>query len=853
MKKILIHLSFYSGLIILLLTFNSIHQPNKNYPENDEPKNESDYDYFYAQRSYPYNRIDYAAYQNSASAFRSQLNSSKVNSLAPWLYAGPNNIGGRIVDIEMHPTNQNIAYLGAASGGIFKTINGGADWLPVFDSQSAMSIGDLAISQSNPDIIFVGTGEPNGGSGSLTYDANGIYKSVDAGVSWNNVGLDSTRMTGKIVINPNNPDTVFAATMGDLYGATPNRGLYRTTDGGITWQKVLFLNDSTGAIDVVINPQNTSIVYAAMWERVRRVNHKRYSGASSGLYKSSDGGTTWTQLTNGLPAPGSDISRIGIDLCNSQPNIVYAKYVDASLTLSGIYKSTDDGASWAATDISSIPMTGGSGEYWFGKIKVDPTDPDIVYQIGFDMYKTNDGGSTWFNSFYGTHVDHHAIAIHPLNNYFVMNGCDGGLNISNDGGDTWTHHQDLPITQFYCCELDNSNPAVLFGGTQDNNCIRTLTGSLYDWDYTIGGDGFYCLIDPVVNNFQYCEYQYGNIFSSTDGGMSWNYATTGIYGQANWNCPITFDPQNTSTLFTGAQQVFRSDDHAQSWYSISPDLVTINPNGGNLLHGTISTIDVSPLNSNIIYVGTDNGKVWMTNNAGVNWTNVTGTLPQRWITHVTCDPFVTSRAYVTISGYRFHDNAKHVYMTNDNGTTWQDISGNLPDVPMNDLVADADYDSVLYAASDVGVFITTDLGANWQPLGTGMPTLVCMDLRFHHTSRTLLVATYGRGMYKYDLSLFTSLANHNEENHLNITVSQNPVNQNSVINLNVSKSSKSLLTVYDLNGKVVATKSIGNLKQGATSILWGDIVGNKTLNAGSYVLSFSDGVSSKNIKVVVVG
>lgn len=773
---------------------------NKKHPLKEEPKEEPGYDYFYAQRSYPYGKIDYAAHQTAARAFKERTAQMRASSVVAWQYAGPNNIGGRISDIEMHPTNQNIAYIAASSGGVFKTTDGGTTWVPIFDNNESMSMGDIALAASNPDIIYVGTGEANGGSGSLTYDANGVYKSTDAGATWTNVGLNTTCMTGRMAVHPTNPDIAFAATMGDLYGPTPDRGLYRTDNGGASWTKVLFLTDSTGCIDVVIDPLNPNYVFAAMFERTRRPNDKRYYGVTSGVWRSTDGGLTWNQLTSGLPPTGGLYSRIGIDLCASSPNVVYALYINDDYEFHGIYKSTNNGNTWTQVNDASLSTSQGSSGYWYGKIKVDPTDPDIVYNIGFDMYKTDDGGNSWGPSFEFVHVDQHTIAIHPLNHNFVMNGNDGGLHISYNGGDTWTHHEDLPITQFYTCEMDYNDPDVLVGGTQDNNVVRTTTGSFYDWEYLIGGDGFYSLIDPVDNTYWYGEYQYGNIFRSDDGGVNFNYIVNGLNGQGNWNCPIVFDPDDPQILYTGYQQVHKTTDRGDNWFSISPDLTTVDPTG-SLLFGTITSIDVSPINSDVIYAGTDDGKVWRTLNGGTNWINVTGTLPVRWVTRVTCDPFNVNRAYVTLSGYRYHDNMSHVYMTSNDGTTWQDIAGNLPDIPCNDVVPDQTDDSTLYLATDAGVYYTRDIGSNWDPLGTGMPVLVCTDLKIHTPSHTLLVGTYGRGMYKLDLSAALGI----EQlaiGSFELTVFPNPANEFIAIGSEFGVNKKAEITITDIKGKV---------------------------------------------------
>ncbi len=823
MKRFLLALLALSSTVLTFAWVKNYSDSRKladrHQREEGEAREEPGFDYFYAQRAYPYGRIDYAAHQRAARVYTDHMATmATAKGIAQWQPAGPNNIGGRISDIAMHPTNQNIAWLAASSGGIFKTTDGGTTWFPVFDKQPSMSMGAIAVSPSNPDILSVGTGEANGGSGSLTYEADGAYKSVDGGATWTHLGLDLTRMTGRMAVHPANPDIAFAATMGDLYGPGPDRGLYRTADGGLTWTKVLFLTDSTGCIDVVINPQNPNYVFAAMFERSRKPNNKRYFGVTSGLWRSTDGGLTWSQLTAGLPPVGGFYSRIGVDLCTTSPNVVYAQYVSDSYEFLGLYKSVNNGDTWTQTNDGALANAQGNAGYWYGRIQVDPVDPNTVYVIGFDMYKTTDGGNSWNGTFPNIHVDQHCIAIHPLNHNLVMNGNDGGLHISTNGGTTWIHHEDLPITQFYTCELNPGDPKVLVGGTQDNNTVRTTTGSFYDWEYLIGGDGFYALIDPVNDTYWYGEFQYGNIFRSDDGGQNFSYKTNGLNGSGNWNTPIVFDPSDPQTLYTGYQQVFKTTNRGDSWNAVSPPLTTVDPTG-NLLYGTITTIDVSPVNPSHIYAGTDDGKVWHTASGGGSWTDVTGTLPSRWVTRVTCDPAVLNRAYVTLSGYRFHDAMAHVYMTGNAGATWQAIDGNLPDIPCNDIIADPNADSVLYLATDAGVYHTLDLGATWSLLGTGMPVLVCTDLRLHAPTASLLVATYGRGMYKLDLSAALGIEAHGPALQ---AFSAWPVPAKDVLHVSVGmdRESHAVLTVYDVAGRKVETLYDGPVSAGQQVIDW---------------------------------
>lgn len=796
MKYVFITLCFSVLLLLILMTQQKNHFSAKSNQE--EPS-----DWFIAQRSYPYGKVDYTAYKIALQK-KSELTAvvTERDNLI-WQAEGPYNIGGRIQDVEMDPTNMQIIYAGAATGGIFKSTDQGATWTPIFDLQPSLSIGDIAIAPLDPETIYAGTGEPNCGGGSITYDGAGIFKSLDGGESWNYTGLDSSRNTGRIVVDPKNTNRVFAATMGDLFADSPHRGVYRTEDGGASWQQVLFLNDSTGAIDLAINRLHPDTIFACTWERVRRPTYEHYGGASSGIYRSYDGGNTWTELTSGLPS-GNTVGRIGIDISQSNPAVLYAIYADDVGYFNGIYKTSDNGDNWTHTNDAALSGMFASYGWWFGRIKVDPISPNIAYAIGFDEYKTENGGTTWNSSGGSMHVDHHTMYIHPLDHNLILDGNDGGVYKSTNGSSSWTHYDNIANSQFYTCELDNSNTQRLYGGLQDNNVVRTLTGGLNDWQSIIGGDGFYVLVDPVNANYVYAESQYGALNKSTNGGTFFSSATNGIgfNDRHNWNTPVAFNPKNPKSLYYGSNKLYKSINRASNWNVISPDL-TNGSGAGNITFGTITTISVSPVDTNTIYAGTDDGNVWMTSNNGVNWTNVSSTLPDRWVTRVTCDPKDELKAYVTFSGYRFNDNMVHVYMTEDGGQSWESISGNLPDIPTNDILVDTSLNNTLYIATDVGVFYSSNMGNSWNVLGTGLPTVPVTDLTFHEPTKTLLAATYGRSMYSLDLNNLPTGNPNPVTAVFSLTIFPNPVQDMLNVDFISDQSQKGMVKVMDVNGRVV--------------------------------------------------
>ena len=735
------NLSLHSRGLIPSLEMGSEEEEEKM--EAEEKPN----DWFYLQRAFPIGDIPIE--QRRASLEQAQIMREKVGdkSSIVWSQAGPTNIPGRITDLAIHPSYPNTIYAGAAAGGVFKSTDNGASWIPVFDITGTPSIGALAIDPTDPQIVYVGTGEANTSGDS--YAGTGIYKSTDGGSSWTHLGLESSYHIGRIVVNPLNPQVVYVAACGKLFGTNPERGVYKSTDGGSSWEQKLFVSDSTACIDVAINPVSPDTVYAAMWERERLAQWRKVGGLTSRIYRSTDGGDSWSQLTSGLPANSTTVGRIGISVSASSPNIVYAIYSNDPGDFMGVYKSTNYGTSWSRVNDGALSGFLGGFGWYFGNIRVDPTEPNRVFVLGVDLYRSTNGGSSWSNVGYSIHVDHHAMFISPLDHNRIYSGCDGGVNLSTNGGTAWSTCTNQPSTQFYAITLDQLNPQRLYGGTQDNGTLRTLSGAPNGWEQIFGGDGFYCIVDFTNSNVIYAEYQYGYLLKSTDLGYSWNYVMDGINYSAdrhNWCTPVAMDPMNHNILYYGSNRLYRTTSGGSSWTAVSGDL-TNGPGSGNLTYGTITTIEVAPSNHNLVYVGTDDANVWVTTNSGGNWTQINSGLPNRWVTRVTADPYSDSIAYVTLSGYRDDSPLPHIYRTSNRGSSWQSISSNLPEAPINDVLVDSINPSVLYVGSDVGVYISTDAGGSWTPLGTNLPITTVDDLALHQTSRKLVAGTHGRSMF----------------------------------------------------------------------------------------------------------
>lgn len=788
-----VFISFFFFLLLAVVPVERIQKEQNPFPS----------DWFYSQRAYPTGKINHSIYVESLKQAQALKSSSKDEAV--WEFAGPYNIGGRLTDIEFHE-NSPYVFLGAAAGGIFRISTDGSSWESIFDDALSQSIGDIAIAPSDINILYAGTGEANGGGGSQSYDGVGIYKSTDGGDSWDHIGLDESRNIGRIAVHPQNPDIAYVAAMGSLFGDSPDRGIYKTSDGGASWNNVLFISDSTGGIDLVIHPDSPDTVYAALWERIRRPNRRNYGGPSCGIYRTSDGGENWEELSNGLPSPGEDVGRIGIDITAADPNVLYAIYADKTGYFEGVYKTIDGGDSWLQTNDGALENCYQSYGWWFGRIEADPVDPDVAYVIGFELYKTSNGGNSWNNiSDNGVHVDQHSLAVNPSDNNSVFLGNDGGYYISNNGGNSWEFINTLPITQFYTCEIDNQLPERLYGGTQDNGTNRTLTGNTDDWASIYGGDGFYVLVDPLDNDYVYAEYQYGGLGRSTNGGYSFDYATNGIGSndRKNWNTPVIFDPVNPEILYYGSNKVYRSVNRAASWTSISPDLT--NGPGINLTFGTITTISASPLNTDILYAGTDDGNVWVREEAGSSWELINEGLPGCWVTRVAADPWEENTVYVTFSGYRWNEFIPHIFKSTNMGQDWEDISSNLPEIPLNDIIVDPENNQTLYIASDAGVFISIDQGENWELMGANLPLIPVNDLDLHNETRKLVAATFGRSMYTYDLNQDTVATairkTRMQALEARMKIFPNPVNSGSKILIDAPRTIEAKLFIADIGGK----------------------------------------------------
>ena len=692
-----------------------------------------------------------------------------------WRSIGPVNTSGRIDDFAVGRTagQPDAIYVATASGGVFKSTNAGTSWTPVFDSVNAMqSIGDVTVAPSSPATVWVGTGEANNRQSSSWGD--GVYKSTDAGKTWTNMGLTDTKHIGRIVIDPLNANSVYVAAGGHLWGRNAERGVFKTTDGGTTWKKVLYVDDKTGATDLVIDPKNPKVLFAAMYQRERSSWGYTGSGPGSGLYKSIDAGVTWKKLSRGLPT--GDLGRIGIDIFATDPKVLFAT-VEAKE--GGVFRSVDAGENWEALSKQNTRPS------YYSQIRVDPKDKNRVYTLGSNrgFYVSNDSGKTFVDTgVSGVHGEDHALWIDPDNTNHLIIGGDGGVSISWDRGVTWDFRMNMPIGQFYEIDVDNKIPFTVCGGLQDNgewclpSAVRDRNGIAARDAWNIGGgDGFYVKFDRADENFAYAESQNGAAsrvnLQTMERTSVRPTASAGTPLRWNWDVPIIVSAIDPKTIYMAAQMVFRSTDQGKTWAAISGDLTggvdhpagTENPpadalsrNDGTSPFASLTSLSESPLDARVVYAGAQDGTVQVTRDAGKTWTNITAKFPgvpkNTYVSTVLASQHVAGRAYVTFDGHYTDDYNAYVFVTDDFGQTWKAITGGLPETSVNRLREHPRSANVLVLGHERGAHFTNDAGKSWLPLSlvSNFPTVSVDDLVIHPRDNALVLGTHGRSIWILD-------------------------------------------------------------------------------------------------------
>ena len=764
----------------------------------------------------------------------------------PFENIGPTVMSGRVVDIAVNPNNTVEFYVGYASGGLWYTNNNGNTFTPVLDNAPTQNIGDIAVDWKN-GTIWVGTGENN--SSRSSYAGIGILKSTDKGKTWTNVGLHDSHHIGRILINPNNPNEVVVGVLGHLYSPNNERGIYKTTDGGKTWNRTLFVNDDTGIIDVQQVPNNFNTLYAASWERERKAWNFDGDGKNSAIYKSIDGGNTWRKISenNGFPN-GDGVGRIGLAVYDE--NTVYAfhdnqfrrkkdgkqksdskaltkedfkkmstdeflklsdkklnsylntngfqekyradnvkqmvrsgsvkpidlaKYLEDANSLlfdtpvvgAEVFKTTNGGKSWKKTHDGYLDDIYYSYGYYFGEIRVDLQDKNGIYVLGVPILKSKDGGKTFTSiSRENVHSDHQALCVNSKVQGHLIDGNDGGLNVSYDDGKSWLKLNTPPVGQFYAIYADNQKSYNVYGGLQDNgvwvaNHNAQINKAWHQsgknpYESIMGGDGMQVQVDDRNPNIVYTGFQFGNYFrlNRENGGRKYiqpKHTLGENPYRFNWQTPILLSKHNQDILYLGGNKLHRSLNKGDDWETISDDL-TQGGKKGNVAYGTLTTINESPFQFGLIYVGSDDGLVQITKNGGGSWENISSTLPKDlWVSRVIASKHKKERVYVTLNGYRWDDFTTYVYVSNDYGKSWKNIANNIPASPVNVIKEDPDYENLLYLGTDNGLYVSFDSGKSWEIFNKNLPNVAVHDLVVQPKAKHLIVGTHGRSLYKANI------------------------------------------------------------------------------------------------------
>ncbi len=699
-------------------------------------------------------------------------------------FIGPANSSGRITAIAVpEEPGHKTMYVGLASGGLWKTMNAGTTWKPIFDDAGSSTIGDVAVAPYDPKEIWVGTGERN----SLRSNAwgDGVYKSTDGGSSWKHVGLKETREIGRIAIHPTDSGTVYVAALGHLWGPNPERGIYKTTDGGANWERILFVDDTTGFVDLKMDLSNPQVLYAAAWHRLRwGGGHMEGAGAGSGIYKTTNGGRTWTRLTdpalnNGLPT--RNLGRIGLAIYPKNPSIVYAVIQAAHGATEpgvsphgGLFRSEGGGASWQRmNDLSAIP------DYYYNEVWLDPNDDKQLWLASTLLGHSKDGGATIEQRrLERVHVDHHAMWVNPDDSEHIVLGNDGGVYISFDGGDTWAH-QIIPASQFYEVDVDTTKiPYHVCGGTQDNGTwcgpsrTREEVGITdYDWYRVFGGDGYDHAVSPDSPQIRYGESQFGNIRRFDV--HTWKYesvrphaedagAESGHEFRWDWNTPFEISSHDPTVVYLGGNHLFKLTDRGRDWRILGPDMTRANrfnpePEVGHTSYHSLHSVAESSLDARILWTGSNDGLIWVTTDGGATWRNVTANIPDQppqncWVSEIEPSRFDASTAYVVYDCHRRDDYRPYVYKTTDGGDSWTNISGDLPEDGGSYVIREDDTNpKVLFVGTEFGLWMSNKGGDQWVRLKNNLPTAAIRDMELVPRDEELVVGTYGRSIYILDI------------------------------------------------------------------------------------------------------
>lgn len=785
----------------LLLSSSEKEESGKELMQPDE--------FYMMQRSFP--DMDFAASQERYLAALQAVSTvtHKGNQTAgfdtEWRLEGPNNIGGRFNSVAIHPTNPNIMYAGACLGGLFKTIDNGQNWLPIFDDHAYLSIGNVVIDPNNPNTIYVGTGDSN--INGYVYSGDGLYKSTDGGQTWVHLGLSAQKIISKIIVHPSNSNILYVATMGNPFGPSNDRGLYKSLDGGQNWTQVLFTSNQSGVIDLVMDPQNPNILYAATFDRLRTSYNSILSGPNSKIWKTTDAGQNWSDINVGISLP---CGRIGLAISQQNPQVLYASVATTDINgantsdFQNAYKTTNGGATWTTLPIFGLSQ--GNFAWYFGQIRVNPSNDNEVWILGVTSEYSLDGGQNWQSGEASgfIHADKHDLRWKSDGTKIMAT--DGGLYAFNASMQDWQDIENIPCNQIYRVGINPNTVGTYYVGVQDNGTNYGSYQNPSSWVHYFGGDGFQSRFDPNDANTWYVMYQRLGLVFSMDAGQSFNSHTTGIdfSEPPHWDAPFILSKNNPNIQYTATQRVYQNQTGPGGmWTSISSKL-TDAALIAESFH-TVTTVAESPVSPAVIWAGTTDANVWVTANSGLNWASVhTNGLPDLYITAIQASPSAASTAIVTQSGYRANNDLPHIHKTTNLGQTWTAINGDLPNLAINDIAIYENDENVIFVATDGGIYGTLNGGVNWERVGNNMPILPVFDVEIDMNTNRLLGGTFARSLYSMSLdSLLAPVSLSPKTAEIPLKIFPNPVSEYLQIEIPSASTKGACLHIWDNKGRVI--------------------------------------------------
>lgn len=745
--------------IISLLVLVLVSCSDLNTAEKKSAKSFSDYgpaDNLWERWTYPNQEFDQAYFDVVIKEVKQQMYQKGGDDVS-WRVEGPLNIGGRVNCIMINPDNDQDILIGTSAGGVFRSVNSGIDWVPIGEDFSNMSIGSIAINPQNVNEIYVGTGDPNISGTPKT--GNGVYKSTDGGITWEHKGPSGVGVVSKLLVHPTQSNVVYMASMGTPYYEDEHRGIYKSTDGGESWEQILFLSTQAGISSLVFHPDYPDTLYAAGWDRIRNNQVSIVSGVHARIYRSFDEGENWSELAGGLP--DGVLSRSAVDVSLSNPAVLYASFVDpATMQFEGVYRSNDYGDSWESLDITNLEGALGGFGWYFGQVRINPNDENNVSVMGVELHSTDNGGASWFRStpewwLYEVHADMHDLIYDSQSKIWL--GTDGGLYSGTEDLNNWEYKSFLPISQFYRIAVSPHEAGIYAGGMQDNGTSEGNFENMENWPRLLGGDGFQPIYNPVNPNIFYGATQNGSLRVYDSGG--WNGFTDGIGEErVAWDAPFIMSTHDPKVLYTGTQMVYKAEDGPNSFWEPISDELNGDPVFLPANRHVITVVAESPIDAEVLYAGTSDGKVWVTQNGGT-WSEITAGLPDRYVTDIVASEKNSGTVYVTHSGYKDGDDVPHVHASDDFGQNWYSISGDLPDLGINNIeILSQSSDSVIFVATDGGVYFTKNSGDNWDRAGNNMPIILVFDIEIDLLSKRLVAGTFARSIQSISLDSLLDFA-----------------------------------------------------------------------------------------------